>query len=156
MASPLPTNLAQFDARLPLQVPTRPDPTDELSYSFAKGTERGYAVGADQMYAAVYSASTGLSTVTFAVIVNELSGNVAEAVRAVASALAHQDAMVQGYLQQTPPLPVPDNPGTLAPLSGEALATLDGTARFRGMAAGLRSLDPALVPTVAVVVPAVW
>jgi hypothetical protein len=158
--SPFPISVATFAVSLPL--PTTPprmrDPISELSFSFSKTNERGYQSGspAAWMYAAEYRADTQLGTSVFAVVVNAYSGKVEEAVIQIAKAYARRDAVLLAFESQRPPLPAPAILPVSPPLSLETSTVLDGTRRFRGFCAGLRSLDPALVDTVTVVVESVF
>jgi hypothetical protein len=151
--SPFPTSVETFTVRLPLPTipPRMRDPISELSFSFSKSYEHGYHSATDNwMYAAEYRADTQLGTVIFAAVVNAYSGKVEEAVIQIAKAYARRDSVLLAFENQRPPLPEPAILPVSPPLSLEASTVLDGTRRFRGFCAGLRSLDPALVDTVAV------
>ncbi len=158
--SPFPALIATFSVSLPLPtIPRRErDPISELSFSFAKGNERGYQdiATSEWMYAVEYRADTRLGTVIFGAVTNAYTGNVEEAVIQVARAYARMSATLLAFEGQVPPLPPPDVAPISPPLSLEAISVLNGTVRFRGFCAGLRSLDTALVDTVTVYVEPVF
>lgn len=155
MASPFPSSIPAFIAPLPIPV-TGEVNLSELEFGFNRTEERGYTIGADTMYAASYEAVTALGNLSIAFVANENTGRVTQALAFAATAYARRFALVRAYESQTPPQPVPDNPGYWLPLSRSAVEILDGTVRLRGVAGGLRTLDPSLVSSVEVRVPVVW
>lgn len=154
--SPLPDTIPGFVVPLPLPVAGRTGIVTEVTVATTKVNERAYLASGEWMVAAEYEMSTELGSHPGAVVVNARSTKVTAMVTLVVRAAASKLAIFLAYSGQRPPLPLPPNPGYLAPFSREAAEVLDGTARFRGFCAGLRSLDPALVGTVDVYVPAVF
>jgi len=148
--TPFPDSVQELTVDLPLPTcpPDECDPVSEFSCTFEKTNERSYVAQDEWMYAAEYTANTIFGTIRGGMVVNALSGKVAPAVEQIVTAVAKTYAIYYAYNGQTPPLPLPENPGTSSPLSRETVTTRDGTARFRGFCAGIRSLDPDLVGTV--------
>lgn len=155
--TPFPASIPEFIVPLPLPVEPREGPAiSEMSCVFTKVNERGYAADGYDMFAAAYEGVTTLGTIQGALITNALSEKVTMAVALIVNALARYYALKWSYEGQRPPLPLPPNPGIGSPFSSEVIATLDGTARFRGFCAGIHSLDPALVATVEVGFSPAW
>lgn len=157
-ASPFPGTIPEFVVPLPLPtVPMRERlPVSEFSCEFLRVNQRGYTAAGEWMFAVEYSAATVFGTIRSGLVANAASTKIDSAVARVVTAVAMAAAIQYAYLNQSPPLPLPPNPGMASPLSRETADVLDGTARFRGFCSGLRALDPDLVDTVTVFVPRVF
>jgi len=155
-----PSSIPAFTISLPLTVETHGPDIVEINFAFELGDVRTYQseVGGFKMMAAAYECDIGIDpgVVSFALLKSIYTGKVNEALGLIAKSFGHRYALVAAYENQEPPLPVPDNLGWLSPASEHTVSVLDGTARYRGMAGGMHSLDPSLVPTVEIYFDPVW
>lgn len=141
---------------LPLPVSGRMGILSELTCEFTLSDARSYGVSWDTMWAVYYIGWTPLGNIEWAGVANMKSKNVEAATTAILRAVAARWAVAAAYAAQVPPQLPPENPALMNPLSRDNTTTLDGTQRYRGFCSGIRALDPLLVATVDVRVPAVW
>lgn len=150
-----PETIPAFSAALPFAA-LGPG-VSEVEFEFGRSENRSYPPEMETMRAATYTAAFSLApsgTISFGVLKHSNTGKVIQSVSLIARAFAQYYAYFYAYASAH--IPLPENPGIMSPYSGHSFDTLDGTARFRGVAGGIHSLDPDLVATVDLTFEAVW
>jgi len=153
-----PDRLDPITVPLPIMIPGSegaPDIT-ELTFTVTKVLEREYGDGVYIMASARYEMVTDLETQEFGFVTNRNTGKIQEASEAIFFSAAKYAAFVLAYTKQTPPLPLPDNPGLFSPWSSAVIDTVDGTSPFRGFCAGIHSLASDAVETAEILFRSMW